>query len=109
MEWPNNKSPEEIIGLEYMGLFELHFSAIKRCNSVEETERVVKNLGLSPEEIRLLSEKYKELRENGIYPDGIDARGNVTWAISKPGPIGQLMKQKELEEKENAGKNTVGP
>ena len=108
MEWPNNKSPEEIIGLENMGLFEAHFAAVRKCRNSEETVMVIKNLGLTQDETKLLGQKYKELRKNRIYPDGIDAKGNVTWAISTPSPVEKLMRKKEMEERKN-GQDTSQP
>lgn len=84
-------TPEIIIGVDNMGLFEAHYSAVKNCRTSEDHERAVNDLGLTPDEKKIINQAYQKLREHGIFPAGQGHHGNIKWGYRKPTKLQQLL------------------
>ena len=86
-------TPDNIIGEDNIDLFKLHFTRTYRCNSKEEHDRALKEMGLSQHVIDSIAEMYSALRENGYIPFGLDQYGNVKFGSVTKSEIQMLVEK----------------
>lgn len=72
-----DKTPEEIIGLDLMPSFIVHYKACMKCNP-DEFEKIARKFDQVREDI---GAAYTRLIRLGFHPDGLDSQGLIRWAI----------------------------
>lgn len=73
-----DKTPEEIIGIDLMPSFIMHYKACMKCNP-DEFDKIARKFDQVVRDD--IGEAYTRLLKNGFHPDGLNSQGIIRWAI----------------------------
>lgn len=73
-----NKTPEEIIGIDLMPSFIMHYKACMKCNP-DEFDKIARKFDQVVRDD--IGAAYTRLIRFGFHPDGLNSQGVIRWAI----------------------------